>query len=41
LPLGAERLLGKPLVFSINNAWAKYRQVDRRNEDRPPPSRSP
>jgi gamma-glutamylputrescine oxidase len=41
LPLGAERLLGKPLVFSINNAWAKYQQVDRKNEDRPPPSASP
>ena len=30
LPIGTERLLGKPLVFSINNAWAKYYQVDRR-----------
>ena len=30
VPLGTERLLGKPLVFSINNAWAKYYQVDRR-----------
>jgi gamma-glutamylputrescine oxidase len=28
LPLGAERFLGKPLVFSLNNAWAKYYQVD-------------
>lgn len=31
LPLGTERLLGKPLTFSINNAWAKYYQVDRKN----------
>lgn len=31
LPLGAERFLGKPLVFSINNAWAKYYQVDHKN----------
>ena len=31
LPLWAERLLGKPLVFSLNNAWAKYAQVDRRD----------
>jgi gamma-glutamylputrescine oxidase len=30
VPLGAERVVGKPLVFSINNAWAKYYQVDRR-----------
>ena len=30
LPLGAERLLGKPLLFSLNNAWAKYYQVDGR-----------
>lgn len=29
IPLWAERLLGKPLVFSLNNGWAKYRQVDR------------
>ena len=27
----AERVLGKPLVFSINNAWAKYYQVDHKN----------
>ncbi|HEV2290275.1 MAG TPA: FAD-binding oxidoreductase [Gemmatimonadales bacterium] len=29
LPLWTERLLGKPLVFSLNNGWAKYYQVDR------------
>ena len=29
LPTWLERVLGKPLVFSLNNAWAKYRQVDR------------
>ncbi len=28
-PLGSERILGKQLVFSLNNAWAKYHQVDR------------
>ena len=31
LPAGLERVIGKPLLFSINNAWAKYYQVDRRN----------
>lgn len=29
IPLWLERWLGKPLVFSLNNAWAKYVQVDR------------
>lgn len=29
VPLWAERVAGKPLVFSLNNAWAKYYQVDR------------
>lgn len=29
IPLWLERWLGKPLVFSMNNAWAKYVQVDR------------
>lgn len=29
LPLWVERVLGKALVFSINNGWAKYYQVDR------------
>lgn len=29
VPLRAEPLLGKPLVFSMNNGWAKYYQVDR------------
>lgn len=33
VPLWAERLVGKRLAFSLNNAWAKYRQVDR---GRPP-----
>lgn len=28
MPLWTERLLGKPLVFALNNAWAKYYQVD-------------
>ena len=31
LSAALDRVLGKPLVFSINNAWAKYRQVDRKN----------
>lgn len=26
LPLWSERLLGKPIVFSLNNVWAKYYQ---------------
>jgi gamma-glutamylputrescine oxidase len=29
LPLWSERVLGKPIVFALNNAWAKYYQVDR------------
>ncbi len=29
VPLSLEGLLGKPLVFAMNNAWAKYVQVDR------------
>lgn len=28
LPLWTERVAGKPLVFALNNAWAKYGQVD-------------
>jgi gamma-glutamylputrescine oxidase len=28
LPLGLARLVGKPLVFALNNAWAKYYQRD-------------
>ena len=28
VPLWAERAAGKPLVFALNNAWAKYVQVD-------------
>jgi len=31
LRAGLERILGKPLLFSVNNAWAKYYQVDRNN----------
>ena len=31
LPAGLESIIGKPLLFSLNNAWAKYYQVDRRN----------
>ncbi|MHB8604594.1 MAG: NAD(P)/FAD-dependent oxidoreductase [Thermoplasmatota archaeon] len=34
LPLGLEPFLGKQIVFSLNNAWAKYFQVDRAR-DRP------
>jgi len=30
LPLWLEPVLGKPLVFSLNNGWAKYYQRDRR-----------
>ena len=29
MPLWTERLLGKPIVFALNNAWAKYYQVDK------------
>ena len=29
MPLWLESRLGKPLVFALNNAWAKYVQVDR------------
>lgn len=29
VPTWLERLIGKPLVFALNNAWAKYVQVDR------------
>ncbi|MEA3247916.1 MAG: FAD-binding oxidoreductase [Gemmatimonadota bacterium] len=29
VPLWAEGVMGKPLVFALNNAWAKYVQVDR------------
>ncbi|MBI1951162.1 MAG: FAD-binding oxidoreductase [Acidobacteria bacterium] len=28
LPLGFAQIVGKPLVFALNNAWAKYYQVD-------------
>lgn len=28
LPLWLEQLLGKRIVFTVNNAWAKYRQKD-------------
>jgi len=28
LPLGMEKIIGKPLVFAINNGWAKYYQVN-------------
>lgn len=28
MPLSMERLLGKRMVFTLNNAWAKYKQVD-------------
>jgi hypothetical protein len=29
MPIWTERLLGKPIVFALNNAWAKYYQVDK------------
>jgi gamma-glutamylputrescine oxidase len=32
LPLWLEGLLGKQIVFSVNNGWAKYYQVDRRRK---------
>ncbi|MGH7000602.1 MAG: NAD(P)/FAD-dependent oxidoreductase [Stellaceae bacterium] len=28
MPLWSEKVLGKPIVFSLNNAWAKYYQQD-------------
>jgi gamma-glutamylputrescine oxidase len=31
LPLWLEKILGKQLVFSINNGWAKYYQIDNDN----------
>lgn len=34
MPLGMERVLGKRLVFILNNAWAKYKQVDARTNPR-------
>lgn len=37
VPLWMERFVGKRLVFSLNNAYAKYYQVDR---DRTPPFRN-
>lgn len=30
LPLWLENILGKRLVFTINNAWAKYEQKDQK-----------
>jgi gamma-glutamylputrescine oxidase len=30
LPTALQKVVGKPLVFSLNNAWAKYYQVDSR-----------
>jgi gamma-glutamylputrescine oxidase len=29
LPTWTERIVGKPIVFALNNSWAKYRQVDK------------
>ena len=29
LPTWTEKLLGKSIVFALNNSWAKYRQVDK------------
>lgn len=31
MPLWTEQLLGKPIVFSLNNVWAKYYQRDKIN----------
>lgn len=31
MPLWTEKVLGKAIVFSINNAWAKYYQVQKKN----------
>lgn len=28
IPLGMEKVLGKRMVFTLNNAWAKYKQVN-------------
>jgi gamma-glutamylputrescine oxidase len=28
LPTSLQKIVGKPVVFSLNNAWAKYAQVD-------------
>lgn len=30
IPLWMEKIIGKPLEFSLNNWWAKYHQVDKR-----------
>ena len=34
LPSGLGRIIGKPLLFSLSNGWAKYYQVD--THRRPP-----
>lgn len=34
MPLWTEKVIGKPLVFSLNNAWAKYYQRDVRREEK-------
>lgn len=31
VPIWLEKIIGKRIAFPINNAWAKYRQVDRRS----------
>lgn len=31
IPLGMEKVLGKRMVFTLNNAWAKYKQVNSGN----------
>jgi len=36
MPLWTERWLGRPIVFSLNNAWAKYWQRDRVPDDEGP-----
>mgnify|MGYP003336304427 CR=1 FL=1 len=28
MPTWLERIAGKPIVFALNNAYAKYRQID-------------
>ena len=29
LPIGLGKVIGKPILFSLSNAWAKFRQVDK------------
>ncbi len=38
LPTWTERVAGKPIVFALNNSWAKYRQVDKDRLVKPRPN---